>query len=982
MRMGKAEKKRRGDVTPRADAKGIPKNAARGSYVGELSPDLISTYFAPELMARAAEGLEEYAAAMLEYSDLVKELESNGTVSDTSEAEISPDGSVKTSSDAQDIPDPPAAPLFRSQAIVDELSEMLEDTSKYFQAKKGAGWKIQANAMKLERQLDEKYGRLRPFLTNHPEVEQFVRNAQRKYAQGHFSPLRQTKPPIPRSTAVIILFMMKRGNVSWQVLTLSALFFLVGLQPWALVAVVALFHQLLERRKRKPLSPMKSYIPAVEPYYATENESEADQKKKQKLLERVGRPFDSNESADDYDTIVLGTGGDVLYTAALLSRTGRKVLVLSPRTDASGCVSIQSKDPKVMQKFQNVPFDVENYNISKISRQQVFLAPALATSTDYQGGVRFSQVGSDADGHAFEILSVPGMGTEHGAAEPIPFVLRADGVPSLMDDAAQSLADGWPGINGEIGNSSCGGYVQACEAINASSNNFYLSKILPDNVNNLRSKGTFHETAVRFASAFLDKAFPTNAHARSLMAAIGMKGENIKPSRTSMAATVTNICSAMSGEGMHYPIGGPRALCHAFAAVIEQSGGRIVTEANIESLLFEPVDESKPKVPKKPVKEGAPQEPGVNCPRCIGVRLSDKREIKFDMTKLQKGSKVEPAVLSMQGFISTFIRFLPETIRMEYKVPQGLPAMAERRPVFKIVYALTGSASDLSLTGADFYRLPGAALAQDEIDPTTGQIRHGEIGWVDDEEETETPEGALEDQVNQEPAATGGDNPQGSEGARGKRDKKKPKRNKFDTGVSYMQISFPSAKDPSFEQTHGKISTCVVTIEADDDFVTHFDTKPKLFAVKMNMKANSGELVRLLDRVRKDLVYNYPQLQGKIVHEQLFGPFHRNLSHSPERYAAKGIRAESPYPGLYSGGNDLTVGDSLSGGIVGGWLAANAVMGYAPLDHLFLGKNITSDISQYLEEPTVPEDEPDLAVPYTPPAPAAVEKKQDDETEE
>lgn len=89
------------------------------------------------------------------------------------------------------------------------------------------------------------------------------------------------------------------------------------------------------------------------------------------------------------------------------------------------------------------------------------------------------------------------------------------------------------------------------------------------------------------------------------------------------------------------------------------------------------------------------------------------------------------------------------------------------------------------------------------------------------------------------------------------------------------------------------------------------------------------------------------------------------MSHNPERYAAKGVRADSPYPGLFVGGSDLTIGESFGGSLVGGWLAANAVMGYSPIDHLFLNKNITSDLTRYLEEPDIP-DEPDLAVPYKP----------------
>ena len=99
------------------------------------------------------------------------------------------------------------------------------------------------------------------------------------------------------------------------------------------------------------------------------------------------------------------------------------------------------------------------------------------------------------------------------------------------------------------------------------------------------------------------------------------------------------------------------------------------------------------------------------------------------------------------------------------------------------------------------------------------------------------------------------------------------------------------------------------------------------------------------------------------------GPFRSGLTHNPVRFAIKGNRPETPYPGLYIGGADLTVGDSFSGAILGGWLAANAIMGYSVLDHLYLGKNITSDLEQFLEEPSMVNVRngvvvEDLAVPF------------------
>ena len=103
------------------------------------------------------------------------------------------------------------------------------------------------------------------------------------------------------------------------------------------------------------------------------------------------------------------------------------------------------------------------------------------------------------------------------------------------------------------------------------------------------------------------------------------------------------------------------------------------------------------------------------------------------------------------------------------------------------------------------------------------------------------------------------------------------------------------------------------------------------------------------------------------MHSEISGPFQKGLSHNQERYVAKGIRADTPYPGLYVGGSDLTVGDSFAGSILGGWLVANALCGYDSIDYLFLQKNLTADLQRCLEPPKLLDDDHNnnnVAVPY------------------
>lgn len=76
-----------------------------------------------------------------------------------------------------------------------------------------------------------------------------------------------------------------------------------------------------------------------------------------------------------------------------------------------------------------------------------------------------------------------------------------------------------------------------------------------------------------------------------------------------------------------------------------------------------------------------------------------------------------------------------------------------------------------------------------------------------------------------------------------------------------MKVLFPSAKYPSWKNHHGAITTCVVTVEEDDNFLKMFHTKPKLYLI---LKKLTWHIERLRDRVLNNLVDAFPQLHGKL----------------------------------------------------------------------------------------------------------------------
>jgi len=158
-------------------------------------------------------------------------------------------------------------------------------------------------------------------------------------------------------------------------------------------------------------------------------------------------------------------------------------------------------------------------NLAHLAKQQQLLAPALCTSTDTQGGIRFARLGSASNGYAHSILSVPGLGTDNVNADPIPVVINAGGPRALAEYCYTYLGDGYPGTDldgNDTGNSVSLGYVKACRQINAGSGDFYLSNLF-DGATDALSKSTesnsvYQQATVRPASAFLNKCLPLNAH--------------------------------------------------------------------------------------------------------------------------------------------------------------------------------------------------------------------------------------------------------------------------------------------------------------------------------------------------------------------------------------------------------------------------------------------------------------------------------------
>jgi all-trans-retinol 13,14-reductase len=147
-----------------------------------------------------------------------------------------------------------------------------------------------------------------------------------------------------------------------------------------------------------------------------------------------------------------------------------------------------------------------------------------------------------------------------------------------------------------------------------------------------------------------------------------------------------------------------------------------------------------------------------------------------------------------------------------------------------------------------------------------------------------------------------------------------------------VYISFPSAKDPSFQQRYpGRATIEVITLAASEWFEPWADTRwHRRSAEYEAFKA------RFAGRLIEQLYRHVPSTRGKVDYHELSTPLSTRhfsghphgemygLNPSPERFQMR-LRAATPVRGLFLTGQDLcTLG--VVGALFGGVMAASAVL--------------------------------------------------------
>jgi all-trans-retinol 13,14-reductase len=291
-------------------------------------------------------------------------------------------------------------------------------------------------------------------------------------------------------------------------------------------------------------------------------------------------------------------------------------------------------------------------------------------------------------------------------------------------------------------------------------------------------------------------------------------------------------------EGASYPIGGAGSILSSMAPIITSTGGNIVVNAEVESIV---------------VEDG-----------CVaGVRMADGPAIRA------------PIIISDTGAANTYNRLLRVNTSAVDGIRRAIGAIPPAVSHVCLYVGVKGTTSELALKGTNLW-----------IYPTADHDKNLQRFFSDPDAE-----------------------------------------------FPGVYISFPSAKDPTFNDRFPGHSTIDIITFAPYEWFTRWE-QTHWHKRGIDYENFKQEIQSRLLRV----LYRYvPSVQHRVIHAELSTPLTTRdftnyahgeiygLAHTPERFRLRALGPRTPIRGLYLTGQDAAI-CGVTGAVSGGILAASAVL--------------------------------------------------------
>eukprot|EP00794_Sanderia_malayensis_P003298 gene3298-3781_t len=547
--------------------------------------------------------------------------------------------------------------------------------------------------------------------------------------------------------------------------------------------------------------------------------------------------FTSRKIPDNLDAIVIGSGIGGLSVAALMSKAGKKVLVLEQHDQAGGCCHTF-----IEKGFE---FDVGVHYIGHVTGQSASHV-LLNQITDNQ--VVWVPLEETYD---YVIL---------GDLDKIPKKIPIVGTGP--EGFKKKLLEHFPTQEKQLD-----AFMEEIKKAKKSMNGLILIKMMPSLIARfLIWSGLIHYVTdfFKYSRKTVNDVLDETVQDKDLRAVLaynfGDYGTAPKNAPFFMQATLLMHFI----YGGYYPRGGASEIAFHSIPVIQRSGGKVLVRAPVTKILID--------------AEG----------KAAGVRVHKGSE-DYDIKA--------PIIISDAGIYNTYEKLLPDSMRKLPAIQKSLSHVKHGPGAMSIFIGLDATKEELGVKAQNFW-----VFSNNDLDQ------------------------GLEDYVSLSAEKAGTED------------------------IPLLFISFPSTKDPTWDQRFPGKTTCAIITLANYEWFGKWEN------ARVNKRGNDYEEIknRIAERAWQQACKLFPQIENHRVYFEVGSPVTNNyyigasrgeiygIDHDAGRYtpeAALSLKPETPVPGLFLTGQDiLTCG--ISGGMYGGLLAASAA----------LNRNCVFDLVKFTKE--------------------------------